>query len=247
MERRKILLVAASVVAALGASLVFLYAQGAESRAAAQFQTVEVLSASQRIERGESMDEALAAGKITLAPVTSEEVLEGASADDAAFAEQVALTTIYPGEQLLPVKFGAPDDVESDSTLPVPPGKVAISVSLTDEARVGSFTRPGSKVAIYLSTVPEDGTGDFTRMLLPEVTVIGTGSTSQIQSTTTTGTDGETVVEELPNTLLTLAVAQPEAEKVLYAQSHGTLSFALLPASGKLKDTGGVDATNLFE
>lgn len=54
MERRKILLVVATVVAALGATLVFLYAQGAENRAVAQFQTVEVLSAAQRIERGES-------------------------------------------------------------------------------------------------------------------------------------------------------------------------------------------------
>ncbi len=245
MERRKILLVVAAVVAALGATLVFLYAQGAENRAVAQFQTVEVLSAAQRIERGESMDDALAAGKVTLEAVTVDEVLAGAGADDEVFAGQVALTTVYPGEQLLPVKFGAAAEVESTSTLPVPEGKVAIAVSLTDQGRVGSFTRPGSEVAIYLSAAPEDGTPAFTRMLLPRVTVIGAGSTTQVQSTAE-ATEGGTVPEALPNTLLTLAVEQSEAEKVLFAQGAGTLSFALLPAKGELEDTGGVDAANLF-
>ncbi|MBA2695613.1 MAG: Flp pilus assembly protein CpaB [Actinobacteria bacterium] len=247
MERRKILLVVAAVVAALGATLVFLYARGAESRAVAQFETVEVLSAAQRIERGESMEDALAAGKVTLEPVTVDEVLEGATPDDEAFVGQVALTTVYPGEQLLPVKFGAADEVESTSSLPVPDGKVAIAVSLTDQGRVGSFTRPGSEVAIYLSEQePKDGSPSYTRMLLPRVTVIGTGSTTQVQSTTTTA-DGQTVAEQLPNTLLTLAVDQREAEKVLFAQDTGTLSFALLPAKGELEDTGGVRATNLFD
>ncbi len=246
MERRKILLVVAAVVAALGATLVFLYAQGAENRAVAQFQTVEVLSAAQRIERGEPMDDALAAGKVTLEAVTVDEVLEGAGADDEAFAGQVALTTVYPGEQLLPVKFGAADEVESTSTLPVPEGKVAIAVSLTDQGRVGSFTRPGSEVAIYLSAVPEDDSPAYTRMLLPRVTVIGAGSTTQVRSAPATTEDGA-AAEQLPNTLLTLAVAQREAEKVLFAQDAGTLSFALLPAKGELEDTGGVDAANLFE
>lgn len=246
MERRKILLVVATVVAALGATLVFLYAQGAENRAVAQFQTVEVLSAAQRIERGESVDDALAAGKVTLESVTVDEVLEGAGSDDETFAGQVALTTIYPGEQLLPVKFGAADEVESTSTLPVPDGKVAIAVSLTDQGRVGSFTRPGSEVAIYLSAVPEDGTPAYTRMLLPRVTVIGAGSTTQVQAAAATA-EGEVAAEQLPNTLLTLAVDQQEAEKVLFAQDAGTLSFALLPAKGELEDTGGVGAANLFE
>ncbi len=249
MARRKILLVAAVVVATLGATLVFLYAQGAESRAVAQFQTVEVLSAAQQIERGESVADALAAGKVVLEDVTVEEVLEGAGADDEVFAGQVALTTVYPGEQLLPVKFGAADEVESTSTLPVPEGKVAIAVSLTDQGRVGDFTRPGSEVAIYLSATPEDGSPAYTRMLLPRVTVIGAGSTTQVQAAAgTTGSAEEGAgVEPLPNTLLTLAVDQTEAEKVLFAQNAGTLSFALLPAKGDLADTGGVGATNLFE
>ena len=43
MDRRKLLLVAAAIVAALGAVLVFLYVRGAEHRAEAQFDTVDVL------------------------------------------------------------------------------------------------------------------------------------------------------------------------------------------------------------
>ena len=47
MNRRKVLLALAAIVAALGVLLVFLYARGADARAAAQFDLVRVLVASQ--------------------------------------------------------------------------------------------------------------------------------------------------------------------------------------------------------
>ena len=45
MDRRRILLIVAVIVALLGTALVFLYVRGADARAEDRFETVEVLTA----------------------------------------------------------------------------------------------------------------------------------------------------------------------------------------------------------
>ena len=64
MDRRRILLIIAAVIAALGTLLVFLYVRSADARAQDSVDAVQVLTASQAIAAGESYDDALAAGKI---------------------------------------------------------------------------------------------------------------------------------------------------------------------------------------
>ena len=66
-------------------------------------------------------------------------------------------------------------------------------------------------------------------------------------TTTTTDEQGDPTTEELPRTLLTVAVDQKEAQKVLYASSNGELAFALLNGQSKVKSGGaGVTSANLF-
>ena len=246
MDRRKILLVVAAVVAAMGAALVFVYARGAEARAADKFETVDVLVVKTAIERGESANEAYSTGKIALEPVVRAQVLPGATGDGAAFTDQFALTTIYPGEQLIPEKFGGANDVEEVTTLPIPEGMIAISVSLSDTARVGPFIRPGAKVGVFLTgTLPPDNL-PTTKLLMRDVLVLATGSTTTVAPPAAEG-DEATPTEQLPNTLFTLAVTQKQAEKILFAQGLGELAFALLNAKSTLKPGDGVLAEDLFE
>ena len=56
MNRRSVLLLLATVVALVGALLVFLYVRSADSRAQAQYDTVKVLKVVQQIEPGETID-----------------------------------------------------------------------------------------------------------------------------------------------------------------------------------------------
>lgn len=246
MDRRKILLVVAAVVAAMGAALVFVYARGAEARAADKFETVDVLVVKTAIERGESANSAYETGKIVVQKVPRAQVLKGATNDGAAFSNQFALTTIYPGEQLIPEKFGGADEVEAESTLPIPEGLIAISVSLTDTGRVGSFIRPGAKVGVFLTgTLPPENV-PTSKLLMRDVLVLATGSTTTVD--TPQGGEGDaTTPEQLPNTLFTLAVTQKQAEKILFAQGLGELAFALLNPNSELKPGDGVRAEDLFE
>lgn len=245
MNRRRILLMAAAIVAALGAALVFLYVRGAEDRAEEKFDTVNVLVATQQVEAGEAANDVYQSGKIALKAVPRDQVLDGATGDGEAFNGLTALTTIYAGEQLITSKFGGASEVVAETSLPIPKGNMAISVNLTDTARVAGFVNPGSEVAIFLSGNVAPANEDFTRLLLDRVTVIGVGSTTQV-TTTTTDEEGAQIVEQLPRTLLTLSLDQAQVERVLFAQGHGELAFALLTQDSKIKTGAGTTAPDLF-
>ena len=72
--------------------------------------------------------------------------------------------------------------------------------------------------------------------------MIGAGTTTVV-STTTTDANGCADTEQLPKTLLTLAVSQPEAEKVLFASTNGELSFGLLNDDSQVAPSQGVTAS----
>lgn len=250
MDRRRLLLVVASVVAALGVALVFVYARGAESRAAEQFDTIEVLTAIKKIEPGESVENALENGKIELTSVTRNNALEGATNESEPFQNKVALTTIYPGEQLVPVKFGGAFDVEASATLPIPEGKIAISIQVSDDGRVGKFLSPGADIAVIFTDLLPTGEPVSTSTLLERVTILAAGSVTSIGD----GNDGA-AAEDSPEAdsddaiqqLLTIAVNQRDAERVRFAEKDGELTAALLNDASDVKSDKGVTKENLVE
>lgn len=244
MDRRRILLAAAVLVAAMGAALVFLYVKGADTRAEQRFDTVEVLRATALIEPGEKIEDAQAAGKLALEAVSQEQLLDGYQQSTDALVGMVALTPIYPGEQVIAAKFGASAAVQS--ALQIPDGMMAISVNLTDPARVAGFVSPGSEVSVFLSGTDSETGQSYTRMLLGRVTVLGVGSTTPV-STTTTDETGASTTEQLPRTLLTLSLDQKQAQKVLFGSSNGELAFALLTDKSAVADEPATTSETLFQ
>lgn len=244
MGRRTILLVVAAVIAALGAGLVFVYVKGVDARAAERYDAVQVLQAVEVINPGETLAEAQAAGKIQMGTVGRAQVLPGATTTTSDMGEQVALTTVYPGEQIITGKFGDPGEQE---VLTIPEGQIAISINLTDPARVAGFVNPGAEVAIFTSADAGamGNTESTTRMLLPRVSVIGVGTTTVV-STTTTDETGSQTVEQLPRTLMTLAVDQEDAERIMFAARNSEVSFALLTPESDVAPGPGVTADSLF-
>jgi len=239
MARRKILLVLAAVVAAFGTLLVFLYVQSADSRAREKLDTVDVLVASQNIEAGETVEEA--SGKFELRAVPQEQLLDGYQTSLDGLDGLVAITPTYAGEQVVSQKWGGSTDVTS-TVLAIPKNKIASSVQLSDPARVAGFVNPGSEVSILVG-IEE---GRYTRTLLRRVTVLGVGGTSTVTETTTTK-EGDTTAETIPQTLMTVAVDQVEAERLLWGAQFGQLSFALVTDNSTVKRTGPVTEQNLFQ
>ncbi len=151
MDRRKALLVVAAVIAAVGTLLVFLYVRGADNRADERYGAVNVLRVVKDIAPGETVEAAQAAGKIETSSVSQKDLLPNALTGIEPVTGKVAVTAIYKGEQLVSTKFGA---TGSANGLTIPKGKIAISVNLTDPARVAGFVNPGDKVTIF-HTPPE--------------------------------------------------------------------------------------------
>ncbi|GAB3769829.1 pilus assembly protein CpaB [Nocardioides ginsengisegetis] len=249
MARRTILFCVAFVIAALGTTMVVLYVQGIDARATEGQALVEVLTATDVVKAGESVSDAESAGKFEKTRVVRDDVVEGALSSTTSIADEVALGTIYPGQQIIGQQFGSAQTVD---TLTIPDDKLAVSVELTDPARVAGFVYPGSSVAIFASADPElykaDGTtqklSPVTRLLLAQVEVIGVGDTSV--SPTTTTSKGSKTTEQIPRTILTIAVTQAQAEKVIYAARNGDLSFALRTAKSKVVDGPGVTARDIM-
>ena len=244
MDRRRILLIVAVIVALLGTALVFLYVRGADARANERFDTVNVLRAVAPIEAGETIDDAAASGKLALQPVARDYLLPNAQTSVEALSGSVATVQILPGEQIVSDKFGS-EIATADSGLNLPKGMIAISVSLTDTSRVAGFINPGSFVAIFLNGTDAAGGQPFTRLLLDEVEVVAVGSTTTTQTTVTTPVGTQTV-EQLPKTLMTLALAQKDAEKVLLSTTAGELVFAVTSDESDVSPGPGTTASDLF-
>lgn len=247
MDRRKALLGVAAIIAALGTILVFLYVRGADNRADSRFHAVQVLKAVKEIDAGETVQAAQAAGAIQLGTITEGDQLPGSMSSLSPISGMVATTTIYPGEQIVATKFGSS---ASPSSLTIPPGKIAVSVNLSDPGRVAGFVNPGDSVAIFMEGNGSNGgtatTQSFTRLLLSKVEVIGVGTTSVV-TTTKTDSSGTATTEQLPRTLITLALTQAQAERVLYASTNGDLALGLLDKSSQVAPDRGVTGSNLFQ
>lgn len=235
MDRRRLLLVVASVVAVVGVLLVFVYAHGADARAEKLYSGTEVLVAKDMIKPGESFDQAFADGKFETVKVAAAQELAGAGTDASKYKGDVALTTIYPHEQLIPQKFGGVDDVQGAATLPIPAGKMAISVLIKDDGRVGAFLRAGSQVAIIFTKL-DGGTPLYTRTLLDRVSVIGYGTRTAVP--TEAGGQAVSSSDSTVQELLTLAVTQDQAEKIRFAEKDGELTAALLNQTSKVNPHG---------
>ena len=254
MGRRTVLVIVAVVIAALGAAMIFLYVQGIDDRAEAGQQPVQVLAATEKIEVGETIESAQDAGKLDLVSVPADDVVPGALDSTDSLAGKIALTPIYPKEQILGEKWGASG---TQQTITIPDGAMAVSVQLSDPARVAGFINPGSQVAVFWSgdvtatASTQEGapissdSGTFTRLLLPKVDVIGVGTTT-VLSTTTTDENGAATTEELPKTLLTLALTQDQAERVIFASRNGELALGLLNDKSKVRPGPGITAGSLF-
>lgn len=223
MDRRRLLLIVAAVIAALGVALVFVYARGAESRAADKFDTVEVMTASQEIRPGETLDSAIEGGKVQLKEIARAQLLEGASKDTEPLRGKIALTTIYPGEQVIPAKFGGVGDPLDVASLPIPTGLLTKTEDF--DLPVGAFILPGSEVAVFST-----GEVGATCLLVPRVPVIAVGA--DLADSEKEDEESSEVDKAPP---LTIALTQEQFEQMEDAKISGELSVALLNSESKVR------------
>jgi pilus assembly protein CpaB len=238
MGKRIVAIVAATVIALVGAVFVMLYARGADNRAIAAASPASVYVSSAAIPAGTSLKEAVRLKLLTQTATAAKALPAGAltsvTPENGAL---LALTDIPPGQYVLATAFG--ETVVGDKAIQVPNGKLAISVQLSDPARVGNFVTPGSMLTIFASyklkqldtseksKVFNEQDVRGTSVLLDDIQVIGMGNTAlqSGQQGAQNGKEGEgdAAAQQGPSFLVTLAVTPAQATKLV----HGINQYVL--------------------
>lgn len=228
MKRRIIGVLAALVLAALGTGVLVAYVQGAQNRALAGEQTVDVLVVAAPIAeatKGEDIEPL-----VTTERVPTKVKAEGAIADLDQLDGMVAAVDLVPGEQVVAARFVSPAQLAEESGVEVPEGKQEVTISLEPQRAVGGQIAPGDTVGLFGSFVP-DGQPRSSKLMLHKLLVT---NVQVEQLPTSTGTEAEATegpdLAPTGNLLVTVAVDVEQAERTIFAAEHGTIWLSAEPA-----------------
>lgn len=261
MRRRIIAIAAAALLALVGVLAVVAYARGADQRAIAGARPLPVYITQKPVPAGTSLNEAMRNQLLVKTEVPAKAVPAGALTEVTdANKDLLAITDIAAGEYVLSARFGTTP--QGSKAIQVPAGQVAISVALSDPARVGQFVTPGSRLVIYDTyqtpapaaggtaapgaPVSPNGQGaKETRVLLDDVLVIAVGATALTPVGQPTGTSPQTPSAEA-KTLVTLALPPDQATRLVHGIQTGQPYAGLRGADAKVNTAVAVSDASLF-
>ncbi len=225
MAGRVIVLVAAVLVAVLGALLVLFYAQNTIEDARSQLEPVDVLVAGEAIPAGTTVAEATTGGLLVSQSRPTDALPEGYLVDTEDVRDLVIATAMVRNDVLALDRLADPDASEE---LQIGPQEMAVTIALDDPNRGAAFVEPGDRVAVFVTTTrtPLDAEGeevgpglDTTQLLVPEVRVVGVGSRTAPDVAQS---------DDTSRALVTVSVLQADAERLILGQSQGELYLGLL-------------------
>lgn len=191
------------------ATCVYLYLQGATTRADAQQaetlaryggEQVEVCVAKRDIAAGEVLDPGAVETRLWVASLLP----EGAIRDIAQVKGEKVSSSVFAGEVLVKRRLN-----EQDSALDIPPGLSAVSVPAKDVQAVGGAVSAGVRTDIYATG------GSTTSLLVHDVLVLATNSgTSESRSKANTS-------------WITIAVKPDLVQEIVAAAQKSELYFSL--------------------
>ena len=235
VKRRTTAIIVAGVLALVCAAAIVLYVNNANKRAVAGQEAAEVWVATKEIPRGTPLTSATAWLRKEVVPIRS--APESAVRQLPSDRSLVAMSDIATGEILLSGRFSSQDQVGPE-LLTIPTGRMAISVAMEDQNRVGDFVRPGDFVAVFGSVKLQNaGEVRSTNVLFPRVQVLGVGTSSENGEVERTGSKSKDTVT------MTLALTSDESALLVSALAvEGYIQFALLPAGESAKSAGSLTA-----
>lgn len=259
MTRRILTIIIAIVLAVGGTAAVLAYVNQADSRALAGQSPVTVLVATVQIPAGTVASTALQDGMLAREKVPAKSVpIDAVKQITPGISALVTSADVPSGELLLrPMLVTA---VQATSGIAIPAGQVAVTIPMCIPAAVAGYIYPGAEVAIFDTVVTGSSQGSSsastscssgssssslsasggtirTRILLTRVTVLST-SQAPVSSSTTSGTalaaNSTSNANSQGAVLVTLAVDQTDAERVITLARSGMPYMALLTKSSNV-------------
>ncbi|MGY1724642.1 Flp pilus assembly protein CpaB [Blastococcus sp. SYSU DS0533] len=231
MRRRFLAAVAALALVVAGTAVLLGYVRGAEQRALAGVQAVEVLVAEAPIPAGTTGSALTELVGTALLPAKA--ALPGRVTDLTALADRVATVDLAPGEQLLDSRFERPGDMQAPGTVPVPDGMQEVSVVLDPQRAVGGRLAAGDTVGVIVSmTEPVS-----THSVLHEVLVTQVQGAPAPPAPPSDGTVAAAAPAPSGSLMITFAVTAAQAEAIVFAAEHASIWLSLEPADPDVSRT----------
>jgi pilus assembly protein CpaB len=254
LRARILTITLAAVLGVLGVVAVFGYVRQADTRAVNGVKAETVMVATAQIPAGTSLNKAqhdnlLSSEKVPAASLSTPAVQSVTTAN----GRLVVRGPVAQGQVLLQNMLGSTASTTASGSFAVPPGMIAVTVNICIGEAVGSYLTPGSDVAVF-DTVAGNGSqvqrscetqhqilnsGQIARgaaatmLVLPKAEVLAVGQSPTAQSTATgssvtVSTDPASSSSADGQVLVTLAVNQADAERLILINEVGMPYLALL-------------------
>jgi pilus assembly protein CpaB len=242
VRRRLLAACAALVLLVVGTAVLVAYVHGADARAFAGAQPVQVLVVAQPIPAGTPGGALTELVRTDTVPAKA--AVEGRVTDLGELTGLVATTDLQPGEQLLAGRFRSPDTLQAPGTVAVPKGLQEVSVLLDPQRAVGGRLAAGDTVGVYLSlTEPLKQThAVLHRLLVTQVQGAPAAPAPDAEATV----DPASSSAPASSLMVTLAVDAQDAETVVFGAEHGTLWLSLEPEGSETGGTRVVRPDNVY-
>jgi pilus assembly protein CpaB len=198
VNKQRLAIGAAVLLAVLGFAALVVYAQGADDRAFEGTERTTVLRVTREVATKTPASEL--AKSVETVDLPKAAVVPGALTDLSDVEGEVTQGVLVPGDQLTAAKFASPDDVKGETS--VPKGMQELAVQLESQRIVGGALAPGDLVGVMASY--EGRTAVAVNRVRVLAVAAGVGD-AQVAS----------------NATVTVAVRTLDAEKIVNAMEFG--------------------------
>ncbi len=238
MKRIIISVVASVMLAAVGTYFLVGFVRGAEARALAGQEVVEVLVLNENVARGTPAEDLVTA--VSVEQIPAKVRANGSVTTLDQLGGLIATVDLVAGEQLVANRFATRSALEAASRIQVPEGMQEITLSLAPPRALGGNVRPGDTVGLFASFNLRDGRdeneieseelaelrqrlSEASKSILHELLITNV-QVEQLPQSAPDDTDGSTLsLAPTGNLLVTLAVDVPQAERIIFAAEYGSI------------------------
>lgn len=243
MKRRGATIALAVLLAIFGTAGVLVYVNHANARALAGQKAVTVLVAKSLIPSGTTAADAQQQGLLVPERLPAASVPAGAlTAVTPGISALVTDADVQAGQLLLRPMLVTKAQVTNG--LAIPRGMIAVAILFCVPEAVADFVQPGSQVAVFDTVITGSSTATVTaqgactgphqsnpsvsvttKLILPKVTVLSVGlasaNTQDSQKSASTASSGSSSSGSQNSELVTVAVSQNDAERVIQLTENG--------------------------
>jgi pilus assembly protein CpaB len=249
MQSRVLAILIAVVLALVATAAMVVYVNGADRRAAAGLEPVNVLVAKETIPAGMSGEDAQNRQLIAQVTVPRKSVVTGAVTSLTQLEQRYAAVNLVKGEQLLQERWVGAEDVAGRRLLQIPEDAQALSLGLDLTKQVAGFVTPGDKVGLVFSYKEKESSEsvDKTHFLLQNIQVLAVGATALPNGSSQGGGRVNQGRGSQNLTAVTLAIPKEHVERVVFAAENGSIYLTLLPPNAKPQPhTQGITVSNVI-